>query len=395
MRPGHRRMFPLGSVAFLCLLLLLPGAARKDRGKTWWDRAKNPRVKKVGDALKNQIKAVTALCQKYWAYFSCQMWPQDCGKEKKASLDWTLPLWSQKYLDILSTWYCSVKECCGRDDCRITNNITGLETDLSIRLHGQHLAQEVILKSVRGFLSVPQPKKPLVLSFHGWTGTGKNFVTRILADHLYRDGLESECVQVFISTLHFPHLRYVDMYKEKLKRQVRDTVKNCGQALFVFDEAEKLPPSLLETLKPFLNHATVGEVDYRRAIFLFLSNLGGNIINEVVLNWLKAGWSREEITMEDLEPRLKAEILKSMENNFGHSQLVKENLIDSFVPFLPLEYHHIRLCARDAFLGRDLQYTEETLDKVAKMLVYVPKDEKLFSAQGCKSISQRINLFLP
>ncbi|XP_044533124.1 torsin-3A isoform X2 [Gracilinanus agilis] len=317
MRPGHPETLLPGSVAFLCLLLLLPGAAEKDGGETCWDRARDPTVKKVGDALKEQMKAVAALCQKYWTYFSCQLWPQACGKEKKtalASLDWTLPLWGQKYLDILSTWYCSVKECCGRDDCRITNNITGLETDLSIRLHGQHLAQEVILKSVRGFLSAPQPEKPLVLSFHGWTGTGKNFVTRILADHLYRGGLESECVQVFISTLHFPHLRYVDTYREKLMRQVRDTVKNCGQALFVFDEAEKLPPSLLETLKPLLKqHDTIGDMDYQRAIFLFLSNLGGNTINEVVLNWFKAGWPREEIAMEDLEPHLKAEMLNSMD----------------------------------------------------------------------------------
>lgn len=84
-----------------------------------------------------------------------------------------------------------------------------------------------------------------------------------------------------------------------------------------------------------------------------------------------------------------------LDSGFGQSRLVKENLIDFFVPFLPLEYRHVRLCARDAFLSQELPYTEEALDQIAKMMVYVPKEEQLFSSQGCKSISQRINYFLP
>ncbi|XP_031824431.1 torsin-3A, partial [Sarcophilus harrisii] len=395
--PGHPEMLSRGAALWLCLVLLLTEAAGEDARQTWWDRAAVPMAKKVGKGLKERVRAVTDLSKKYWDYFSCQVWSEHCDGKKDASksLGWISPLLSQQYMDILSSWYCKFKDCCDRDDCRIINNITGLEIDLSTRLHGQHLVQEVVLKSIRGFLSMPQPEKPLVLSFNGWSGTGKNFVTRMLADQLYRDGLESECVQVFISMLHFPHLKYVDVYKEKLMEQVSDTVQRCGQALFVFDEAEKLPPNLLETLKPILDHYdTIKEVDYRRAIFIFLSNFGGNTINEVVLSWLKAGRSREEITMEDLEPHIQ-EILKSTDSNFGHNRLVKENLIDFFVPFLPLEYHHVKLCARDAFMSRDLEYTEEMLDKVAKMMMYVPKEEKLFSAQGCKSISQRINFFLP
>ena len=83
------------------------------------------------------------------------------------------------------------------------------------------------------------------------------------------------------------------------------------------------------------------------------------------------------------------------ENGYARSHLLEENLIDFFVPFLPLEYHHVKLCARDAFLARGLPYTEAALDEVARMMVFVPKEEKLFSAQGCKSVSQRINYFLP
>lgn len=92
----------------------------------------------------------------------------------------------------------------------------GLESDLSVRLHGQHLAQELVLTTVRSYLELPRPDKALALSFHGWSGTGKNFVARMLAENLYRDGQQSACVQVFITMLHFPHPQSVHLYKVRL-----------------------------------------------------------------------------------------------------------------------------------------------------------------------------------
>lgn len=89
----------------------------------------------------------------------------------------------------------------------------GLESDLSVQLHGQHLARELVPTTVRGYLELPRPDKALALSFHGWSGTGKNFVARMVAENLYRDGLRSDCVVVFIATFHFPHPKFVDLYK--------------------------------------------------------------------------------------------------------------------------------------------------------------------------------------
>lgn len=89
----------------------------------------------------------------------------------------------------------------------------GLARDLQTKLHGQHLAQSVVLKAIQGFINNPESNKPLTLSFHGWSGTGKNFVARMIADNLYRDGVKSECVRLFIAPFHFPHARLVDAYK--------------------------------------------------------------------------------------------------------------------------------------------------------------------------------------
>ncbi|XP_054443686.1 torsin-3A [Pteronotus mesoamericanus] len=366
-----------------------PGAAAEEpgSGRNW----------PAFQDLKERLRAAVALSKQYWERFCCHVWPETCRQDGKGPLAWSLPVLGQQYLDILTTWYCSVQDCCAGGDCRISNNFTGLQWDLQVRLHGQHLARELVLTTVRGYLELPRPGKALALSFHGWSGTGKNFVARMLAENLYRDGLRSDCVSVFITMLHFPHPRLVDLYKEQLLDQVRKTQERCPQTLFIFDEAEKLHPTLLDALGSHLEPRAPEDhrAESPRAIFLFLSNLGGNLINKVVLDLLKAGQPREEIALEHLAPHLQAALVAATDSGFGHSRLLKENLIDFFVPFLPLEYHHVRLCARDAFLTQELPYTEEVLDEIAKMVVYVPKEEQRFSSQGCKSIAQRINYFLP
>lgn len=105
----------------------------------------------------------------------------------------------------------------------------GLELDLNRRLHGQHLVRDVVLKAVQGFLETSQPEKALALSFHGWSGTGKNFVARLIAENLYHDGLNSECVKVFISLFHFPHPIYVDTYK--VRGTVCSRVNYCAKTV--------------------------------------------------------------------------------------------------------------------------------------------------------------------
>ncbi|XP_013376589.1 PREDICTED: torsin-3A isoform X1 [Chinchilla lanigera] len=318
MPPSSRRA-PGFSLLLLPLLLLLPGAPGV-RAERRWEGADE-----AGSAwgwlglqrLRERLSVAGALSRRYWALVGCQVWPEDCEEDGEAAagrLGQTLIQLGRRSLDTLTTWYCSFQDCCNGGDCRISNDFSGLDSDLSVRLHGQHLARELVLRTVRGYLEMPQPHKALALSFHGWSGTGKNFVARMVAENLYRDGLKSDCVKMFIATLHFPHAQYVDEYKERLTDQIQGTEQRCHQSLFIFDEAEKLHPELLELLGPHLERqAPEGHLsESPRTIFLFLSNLGGNVINEVVLNLLKAGQAREEITMGHLEPHLQAEITKSI-----------------------------------------------------------------------------------
>ena len=63
---------------------------------------------------------------------------------------------------------------------------------------------------------MPKGKKPLALSLHGWTGTGKNFVSKIIAESIYKRGLKSNYVHQFVATLHFPHAHSINLYKVKV-----------------------------------------------------------------------------------------------------------------------------------------------------------------------------------
>lgn len=61
------------------------------------------------------------------------------------------------------------------------------------------------------------PKKALVLSFHGWTGSGKNYLASMIGRSMFRKGMQSAFVHLFVATLHFPHPEEVATYQVLLR----------------------------------------------------------------------------------------------------------------------------------------------------------------------------------
>lgn len=74
--------------------------------------------------------------------------------------------------------------------------------------------------------------------------------------------------------------------QEQLMGQIREMQQLCHQTLFIFDEAEKLHPGLLEVLEPHLERrAPEGHrAEFTWTIFLFLRWVLGNSRQE--------GWGR-------------------------------------------------------------------------------------------------------
>ena len=140
------------------------------------------------------------------------------GGDSGSWLSWSLDQAREASREAGSALYRGVKElaclqveCCNQD--WRPGNFSRLEADLDTHLVGQHLARDLVVRAVRGHQHNDRPRKPLVLSFHGWTGSGKNFVSQFVAESLYRRGLASRYVHLLIATLHFPHAAQSEQYK--------------------------------------------------------------------------------------------------------------------------------------------------------------------------------------
>lgn len=82
-----------------------------------------------------------------------------------------------------------------------------------MNLVGQPLVRQQVMKGVREFLENQNPVKPLVMSFHGSTGTGKTYVSSMLVRYLFQGGLQSPYVHQFSPIVHFPHAERIEQYK--------------------------------------------------------------------------------------------------------------------------------------------------------------------------------------
>jgi hypothetical protein len=147
-----------------------------------------------------------------------------------------------------------------------------LQRSLDTEVHGQHLMKNMIFKLIRNHLNDDNPKKALVLSFHGWTGGGKNFVSQIVAKSIFRKHRESQ-------NSDFVHLLIGSNFKNYIQSEIKNHFKNtvingikkCERSLFIFDEIDELSPGVIDVIKPFLDyHPFIDKINYKKAIFIFL-----------------------------------------------------------------------------------------------------------------------------
>ncbi|GFR91418.1 torsin-like protein [Elysia marginata] len=301
----------------------------------------------------------------------------------------------------IQTLKCRVMVCC--DKSQIHLDFDGLQRNLSHKLHGQHLVQKAVLGHIKGHFDSIDPHKALVLSFHGLTGVGKNFVSRIIADNLYKDGFHSPFVHLISATKEFPHEGMLPFYKDNLKRWIEGNVTKCERSMFIFDEVDKLPSSLLDVIKPYTDHYEhLGGVSYRKAVFIFLSNAGGTEIGRLAFEHWQSGKKREDLRLSDIENSIMLSVINADNHNgLYHSQLISNHLITSFIPFLPLEKEHVRACITDDIVKKYRwhfrnrhEVPEEYVDEVIQELNFYPAAEQIFSVTGCKRVSEKVDFVM-
>lgn len=88
-----------------------------------------------------------------------------------------------------------------------------METLLDSKLFGQHIVKDILINSLKAHWDSYDNYKALTLSFHGWPGSGKNYVAGFIKDSLYAKGYQSSHIHHFMGRITFPLEEHVPQYK--------------------------------------------------------------------------------------------------------------------------------------------------------------------------------------
>lgn len=295
-----------------------------------------------------------------------------------------------KYDFLKENTYCQFKECCIAR--YLKKDVTGLKRQLENKLFGQHIVQEVMVNAIGAHLkNIESSRKPLVMSFHGTSGTGKNYVSDIVASSLYEKGFESKYVHKYSSDYHLA--AHVQQYQRELVVKIKQAVQDCPFSLFIFDEIEKMPEGVFDSIVSLLDHhSSMKGYDFSKAIFIFLSNSAGVEIARKLKSITDVGRWRDETKLQDFESI--AEM--GAYNVFGglyRSGIIESHVIDHFVPFLPLEPRHVEQCIKTEFnLFCHSAATDEKIKEILKMAMTFD-ETGIYSNNGCKRISKKVEAY--
>lgn len=169
-------------------------------------------------------------------------------------------------------------------------------------------------------------------------------------------------------------------------------MSQCAQSLFIFDEMDKMPEGLIDGIKPFIDHhESIGGIDFRRSIFIFLSNTGGREITQKTFQLWKDGVKRDDMTYKDFESLIHRGAFNE-EGGLHHSSLIERSLVDLYLPFLPMEKSHVRQCIRAE--GKSRSLTKAQVERIVDMMAYWPQDLELYSTTGCKRVAQNVDYII-
>ncbi|XP_017038919.1 torsin-like protein [Drosophila ficusphila] len=289
--------------------------------------------------------------------------------------------------------YCKFTECC--DDRSIPANIEALRSSLNRYLFGQHIvAQHIIPALSAHFQSRSTSRKPLVISFHGQPGTGKNFVADQIAKALYLKGSESSFVSKYLGQADFPQAGMVDAYKARISREVRNKLHECPRSLFIFDEVDKMPSGVFDTLTSLVDYNAFADgTDNTKAVFIFLSNTAGTHIADHLGNLMKGGKLREDTRLSDYESLLKRAAY-NLDGGMKKTTMIESHVIDHYIPFLPLEKSHVLSCLQEEFWrwdrNPDSQKNKKLIDDIIDTSISYDRTHGLFAISGCKTLEKKV-----
>ncbi|XP_071111614.1 torsin-4A-like [Haliotis cracherodii] len=264
-------------------------------------------------------------------------------------------------------------------------DVNTLKTDLRSNVYGQHLATEIIPDLIDRYLKEVHQRsapKPLVISIHGWTGVGKNYVSKIVSDFF-----SYTTVNKLLVPLHFPHDSQDDVYAQQIPEWIETNITRCYVNFVIFDEMDKASNGVLQGLNESVNRIVNQNATDTPVIFLLLSNSKGAEINKHVFQLLSAGRHRDDIAIDDFSQ------VFHTKKPLWYTEFVPQKVIDVLVPFLPLEKRHTVQCIKRDIVKKGLNVDRKAVaDVVQEMSFFKLNSGKEFSHTGCKRVSDKVDL---
>merc|ERR1711970_571350 len=205
--------------------------------------------------------------------------------------------------------------------------------------------------------------------------------------------LDSRFINYYSSTRHFKEADKVIEYGATLQHEIESNLTVCDRQLYIFDEARRYPPKLLDSLAQYFDQGSPQSSKAARSVFMFIYE-GDEPVVEWAIELNRGGINRDDITLRQAEERLVPYVMG--DESLQESTLVRNGLIQHHLPFLPLEQAHVRRCIRDAILSSGKRPTkedlEEMIDTVHSEVVFY--HEETFSTFGCKKITSKVRALL-
>lgn len=294
-----------------------------------------------------------------------------------------------KYFDLIKkNTYCKYNECCIDD--AVPFDILRLRSNLQELLYGQHIIEEKLFQAVAShYKEIDKSQKPLVMSFHGTQGTGKNFVSNLIADAVFEKGTSSSFYHVFHGSQYGDPDR-VRQYQQQIEEEIFKGIDKCRYAIFVFDEVDKMPRGVFESITAILDHhKLIKGRDFRRAMFIFLTNYGGEEITKLFYQLTnKRGLYRHETKLHHFEDISKIGV-SNREGGLQDSSLIKSAVIDFYLPFLPLEEKHVVECIKAEYKKFNREFiTQEMIVEILNYIGFNPVTK--YANTGCKTIHPKV-----
>ncbi|CAO1384492.1 unnamed protein product [Diamesa hyperborea] len=294
-----------------------------------------------------------------------------------------------QYKDIKRLTYCKLVECCNED--HVPYKLNSLRENFQNNLFGQHIVEDKVFNAINShYNSINNSKKPLVMSFHGTPGIGKNFVADMIAEAVFEKGASSKFYHKIHGSMDFPGKDSVGFHKEKLVNLIKSSVKDCPYSIFLFDEVDKMPKGVLDGITAILDHhSSVQGLDFRKTVFIFLTNNGGKQIIDVLKEQVeKKGLFREQTNLHHFEAAMSRGVY-NLEGGLQESKAIEHAVIDFYIPFLPLEVKHVEQCIRAEYKHHGWGNVAD--DRVKEIMEYIAFDKtQWFSLNGCKTITKKV-----